>query len=148
STSLVNGRTSALVARPVCYQRAACIHYARYNAVTVRSQSIDVQWQIISVSRIDGSLQSRTRTRAQEMARARRGREVGIVEEYHRIARIPLPRKARRLHATIHMVVENQLALNDEPVLRALERLKKEGLTRHDAVHAIGSQVAEHIYDI
>src|SRR5215510_9863881 len=71
-----------------------------------------------------------------------------LVEEYHRIARIPLPRKARRLHATIHMVVENQLALNDEPVLRALERLKKEGLTRHDAVHAIGSRVAEHIYDV
>jgi hypothetical protein len=38
-----------------------------------------------------------------------------LVEEYHRDARVPLPRKARRLHATIHAVVENQLALNDEP---------------------------------
>ena len=71
-----------------------------------------------------------------------------LVEEYHRDARIALPRKARRIHATIHVVVENQLALNDEPVARALERLMKEGLSRHDAVHAIGSRVAEQIFDI
>ena len=48
----------------------------------------------------------------------------------------------------MHVVVENQLALNDEPVVRALDRLRKEGLSRHDAVHAIGSVVAEHIYDL
>jgi len=70
-----------------------------------------------------------------------------LVEVYHRDAGVPLPWKARRLHATIHAVVENQLALNDEPVLRALGRLMREGLSRHDAVHAIGSRVAEHIYD-
>jgi hypothetical protein len=71
-----------------------------------------------------------------------------LVEEYHRDARIALPRKARLLHATIHAVVENQLAMNIEPVVRALERLMKEGLSRHEAVHAIGSRVAEQIYDI
>ena len=71
-----------------------------------------------------------------------------LVEEYHRDARISLPRKARLLHATIHTVVENQLAMNIEPVVRALERLMKEGLSRHEAVHAIGSRVAEQIYDI
>jgi Domain of unknown function (DUF1841) len=70
------------------------------------------------------------------------------VEEYHRDARIALPKKARRLHASMHTIVENQLALQDEPVVRALERLMKEGLSRHDAVHAIGSRVAEQIYDI
>jgi len=76
------------------------------------------------------------------------GERLILVEEYHRDARVPLPRKARRLHATIHVVVENQLALNDEPVVRALGRLMKEGLSRHDAVHAIGSRVAEQIYDM
>ena len=40
------------------------------------------------------------------------------------------------------------MALNDEPVVRALARLMKEGLSRHDAVHAIGSVVAEEIYDL
>ena len=48
----------------------------------------------------------------------------------------------------MHVIVENQLALNDEPVVRALARLMKEGLSRHDAVHAIGSVVAENIHDL
>jgi hypothetical protein len=69
-----------------------------------------------------------------------------LVEEYHRHARIELPSVI--LHATIHVVVENQLASNDEPVVRALARLVKQGLSRHDAVHAIGSVVGEQIYDL
>ena len=71
-----------------------------------------------------------------------------LVEQYHRDARIPLPKRARRLHASIHTIVENQLALNDEPVVKVLGRLKREGLSRHDAIHAIGSLVSEQIYDI
>ena len=71
-----------------------------------------------------------------------------LVEAYHRDARISMPKGARKLHASMHVVVENQLAENDEPVVRALARLMKEGLTRHDAVHAIGSLVAEQIYDL
>jgi hypothetical protein len=71
-----------------------------------------------------------------------------IVEECHRDARIAMPRSARRIHATIHVVVENQLASADEPVVRALRRLIGEGLSRHDSVHAIGSLVAEQIYDV
>jgi hypothetical protein len=71
---------------------------------------------------------------------------VVLVEQYHRRARIDLPSLA--LHATIHVVVENQLASNDEPVVRALARLIKQGLSRHDAVHAIGSVVGEQIYDL
>lgn len=68
------------------------------------------------------------------------------VERYHRRARIDLPN--RTLHATIHVAVENQLAAEDEPAVRALARLMQEGLSRHDAVHAIGSLVAEQIYDL
>ena len=71
-----------------------------------------------------------------------------LVEQYHRDARIRLPKSARRVHATIHTIVENQLALNDEPVVKALDRLMREGLTRHDALHAIGYLVSEQIYDI
>ena len=76
------------------------------------------------------------------------GERILLVEEYHRDARIPLPQRARRLHACMHVVVENQVASNDEPVVRALARLTRGGLSRHDAVHAIGSVVAEEIYDI
>lgn len=72
-----------------------------------------------------------------------------LVEDYHRDARIPLPRRARQLHATIHTIVENQLALEDQKIVRAtLQRLMEAGLTRHDAIHAIGSVVTEHIYDL
>lgn len=73
---------------------------------------------------------------------------IRMVEIYHREARVDLPKAARKLHASIHTVVENQLALNDEPVVRAFTRLRKEGLSRHDAIHAIGSVVAEWIYDL
>ena len=76
------------------------------------------------------------------------GERILLVEEHHRDTRAPLPRSGRRLHASMHVVVENQLALADEPVVRALDRLVREGLSRHDAVHAIGSVVAEGIYDL
>jgi len=52
-----------------------------------------------------------------------------------------------RLHATIHVIVENQVALGSEtPVAATLERLTAEGLDRHDAIHAIGSVLASFIY--
>ena len=51
------------------------------------------------------------------------------------------------MHATMHAVVENQLAENDDPVVRALSRLMKEGLSRHDAIHALASVVARHLYE-
>lgn len=69
-----------------------------------------------------------------------------LVEDHHRRARVELPNAT--LHAAIHVVVENQLAANDGPVVRALTRLMKAGLLRHDAVHAIGSVVARHIFDV
>jgi Domain of unknown function (DUF1841) len=76
------------------------------------------------------------------------GERLLLVEWYHRDTRADIPKAARPLHASMHVVVENQLASNDEPVVRALARLRKEGLSRHHAVHAIGSVVAENIYDI
>src|SRR5919106_4266008 len=76
------------------------------------------------------------------------GERIHLIEAYHRDVRANIPRAARTLHASIHTVVENQLALNDEPVVRAFARLRKEGLSRHDAVHAIGSVVAEWLYDL
>jgi hypothetical protein len=71
---------------------------------------------------------------------------VVLVEAWHRAARISLPNVAA--HAVLHTVVENQIAMNLEAVVRAMHRLRTEGLTRHDAVHAIGSVVAGHLFDI
>ena len=71
------------------------------------------------------------------------GERVSVVERYHTAEGIPHPQP--KLHATIHTVVENQLALNEAVVVETLQRLQQEGLSRHDAVHAIGTVVVEHI---
>lgn len=71
---------------------------------------------------------------------------IDLVEDYHRSAGFELPNE--RLHATIHAIVENQVAMGAKtPVEATLERLMREGLDRHDAVHAIGQVLASHIYD-
>jgi hypothetical protein len=69
---------------------------------------------------------------------------IAAVEAYHRRHRIRSPRPT--LHATIHTIVENQLALGEQVVIEALARLTSEGLSRHEAVHAIGMVLAEQIY--
>ncbi|MCX4150327.1 MULTISPECIES: hypothetical protein [Paraburkholderia] len=69
-----------------------------------------------------------------------------LIETWHRVARIKLPNVTA--HAALHVIVENQIALDLEPVVRAMDRLRKQGLTRHDAIHAIGSVVAENLFGI
>jgi len=72
---------------------------------------------------------------------------IDLVEDYHRRARIRLPRA--KAHAIIHAVIENQIALGDEiPVQRAVQRLMSEGLDRHEALHAAGSVLAGHMNDL
>jgi hypothetical protein len=70
---------------------------------------------------------------------------LALVTSWHRRRRIRVPQLT--LHATIHVVVENQIALGESVVIDAVARLRAEGLTRHDAVHAVGRVLAEHIYD-
>jgi hypothetical protein len=51
-----------------------------------------------------------------------------------------------RMHAQMHVIVENQLAGGEFPEVQAtLERLSGAGIARHDAIHAIGSVMAEAI---
>jgi hypothetical protein len=66
------------------------------------------------------------------------------VSAFHRNKRIRLPNA--QLHAVIHVVVENQLALGETVVVETLARLQGEGLSRHDALHAIGSVLATDLY--
>ena len=72
--------------------------------------------------------------------------KIDLVVEYHRRHRPRTPRV--RLHATFHTIVENQLAANEPVVVETLKRLRDEGLSRHDAVHAIGSVLAAQVYDV
>lgn len=70
-----------------------------------------------------------------------------LIIEFHQEAGIELP--DLQTHATMHCVVENQVALGDElPVAATLQRLLDEGLDRHDAIHAIASVLANHLYGL
>ena len=70
-----------------------------------------------------------------------------VVEDFHRRARISLPNA--RVHAVLHAIVENQIALGDEiPVHRTVQRLMLEGLDRHESIHAVGSVLLNHLSDL
>ena len=73
------------------------------------------------------------------------GEKIEAVRAYHRRQRIPLSND--RIHATFPMAAENQVAMGDRhPAEAVLCRLMREGLNRHEAVHAIASVVARHVY--
>ena len=62
---------------------------------------------------------------------------IDLARDYHRRARIRVPNI--KVHATVHAIVETQIALGDEtPARRTAQRLMDEGLDRHEAIHAIG----------
>jgi len=72
---------------------------------------------------------------------------LALVERYHRHAGIRLPNLT--VHATFHVIVENQAALGDEtPVRRTLARLTAEGVDRHEAIHAVAAVLTEHMSDL
>ena len=67
-----------------------------------------------------------------------------LIMEYHREAGVELPNE--QVHAVVHVVVENQFTLGDEMSARAaLERLMREGLDRHEAIHAVGSVLVDFV---
>jgi hypothetical protein len=74
-------------------------------------------------------------------------RRLDVIERYHRREGIAVERAT--LHATMHAVVENQIAEGDRlPVRRVLQRLMAEGLDRHEAIHAIAAVLAGHINEL
>jgi hypothetical protein len=64
----------------------------------------------------------------------------------------PLPHDLPRsldAHVAVHAVIETQLATGDPPeAQRALGRLLSEGVSRHDAIHAIGTVFASAVWEI
>jgi hypothetical protein len=53
------------------------------------------------------------------------------------------------LHVIIHQTVENQIAANKPPeTAQTLEKLLQQGMTRHEAIHTIGSVIARDIFEI
>ena len=48
-------------------------------------------------------------------------------------------------HCGVHAAVETQLAMKASGSRDALSRLRKQGLNRHEAIHAIGMALIEHL---
>ena len=68
-----------------------------------------------------------------------------LIVDYHDSADVELPNP--QLHATCHSIVENQIAMVEKVPARTLRRLMKEGLDRHEAIHAVGSVLVEQMYN-
>ena len=71
---------------------------------------------------------------------------IDLVRAYHLRRKINVP--SLDAHAATHVIVENQLAEALPSAVNALHRLLASGLNRHDAVHAIGCVLMEHIWNL
>lgn len=71
---------------------------------------------------------------------------IRLVQSHHVSTRVRVPNM--KAHAAMHAAVENQIATGYGPSKRAIARLQSEGLTRHEAVHAVASVVAQFIYEL
>ncbi len=74
------------------------------------------------------------------------GERIMVVKNFHVASRIKMPDV--KAHAALHTIVENQIAANFGPSTRAIARLRSEGLSRHDAVHAIASVLVKFYRDL
>ena len=75
------------------------------------------------------------------------GERLKLVEDYHRRKKIRMPNV--RAHASFQAIVENQIAMGSEsPAADKLRELMREGLDRHEALHAIASVVGRMFYGV
>ncbi len=74
------------------------------------------------------------------------GARIDLVLNYHAYSEVEIPNE--RIHATIHVVVENQVALGEVSVPATVERLVRQGLDRHEAVHAIGAVLLGDMHEL
>lgn len=72
---------------------------------------------------------------------------IDLVREYHRGSGEDIPEGGEKIHAVIHVIVENQIALEVEPVPATITKLTRQGLDRHEAIHAVGAVLSEDIFE-
>jgi len=73
---------------------------------------------------------------------------IDLVQGFLENNELEIPEEAKKIHALIHIVVENQVAIAVEPVPATMARLIRQGLTRHDAIHAIGTILAGDMFEV
>lgn len=73
---------------------------------------------------------------------------ISIIVAYHEASDQEEPESGWELHATLHCLVENQLAEGLLVTRSTLAKLIRQGLGRHDAIHAIGSVASEELFNM
>jgi hypothetical protein len=71
-----------------------------------------------------------------------------IVRDFHEASGEELPDDALEMHTIFHVIVENQLAEEVELLPETIAKLTRQGLDRHEAIHAIAAIISEDIFDL
>lgn len=73
---------------------------------------------------------------------------IELVHDFHSELDLEMADEALSLHSTVHVLVENQLAMGVELIPETIAKLTRQGLNRHEAIHAIGALISEDIFDV
>jgi len=73
---------------------------------------------------------------------------IDLVKNSHELAGIEFENGAIDIHSLIHVIVENQLAMKVVPVPETIAKLTRQGLSRHEAIHAIGAVISEDLFEM
>ena len=74
--------------------------------------------------------------------------QIELVRDYHAQLGLEMPDDALMVHSSIHVIVENQLALEVYLIPQTIAKLTRQGLDRHEAIHVIGAILSEDIFDL
>ena len=69
------------------------------------------------------------------------------MKNYHESLEEKLEEGALNLHSSLHVVVENKLALGEDYVIEIVARLMCQGEDRHEAIYAVAALLSEGIFN-
>ncbi len=73
---------------------------------------------------------------------------IELVHDFHSELDVEMAVDALKVHSSIHVIVENQLAMGVDLIPETIAKLTRQGLNRHEAIHAIGAIISEDIFDV
>ena len=83
-----------------------------------------------------------------EWLRLEEEERIALVLDYHENLDEEFEGESIRLHAAMHVVVENQIALGETYVENTVARIMRQGISAHEAIHAIAAILSEDIVSL
>lgn len=74
--------------------------------------------------------------------------KIKLVQDFHLDLALDLSDDALKVHSLIHVIVENQLTTGVGVANETVEKLMRQGLERHESIHAIGAIISEDIFNV